>query len=421
MRHLIAPAWPAPFATAISECGVRLALHLLHFKRLIIGVHYGIHSIAGGDWIRQMKPNRFANENDARAALVSGLLVLVGLGLIGVHFMLGRSDWVWRVRDPEYGRKLTRLHRLMRHGGSDRPLVLFLGSSRTGVSVRPDSFAPRLPAADKTTSSPLYFNFALCRSGPLLQLLCLRRLLADGVRPDWILIEAWPHLMTSAPAEEFQLHNPQRFHWRDIAFLSRYQPHSFLFVRDWWQAGHPLSAPYGRLSRRILPGWSASDRNEELDWQGLDSHGWLSVPHFAQRAEPERWSKTIKAIRAGHRASFQRIGVNRDSNRVIRKLLATCRQHGIKATLVLYPDPFDSDYDPKARAALARYLEKLHDEEGVSTIDLRQWLPLEAFRDGVHMTHAVAAEFSVRLYREVISPLLAADGALTSRARAQLR
>ena len=89
-----------------------------------------------------------------------------------------------RLRDPEYGKRLERVHaRIAEHPG--RPLVLVLGSSRTAMGVRPDVLADE-PAG------PLVFNFSLVGSGPVMELMAFRRALADGVRPAAVVVEYWP-------------------------------------------------------------------------------------------------------------------------------------------------------------------------------------------------------------------------------------
>src|SRR5213075_1820404 len=99
----------------------------------------------------------------------------------------------WRpdLRDPEFGHKLARLHaRLEEQPG--RPLVLVLGSSRTGVGLRPEvlhRFA--LPGGQP----PIVFNFGLTASGPVMELLCLHRLLEEGIHPDWLVVEVMAPLL----------------------------------------------------------------------------------------------------------------------------------------------------------------------------------------------------------------------------------
>src|SRR5438034_376226 len=81
-----------------------------------------------------------------------------------------------RLRDPQYGNKLRTLRqRLRRERG--RPLIVALGSSRVNMGFRPDVIASHAPASG---DSPLLFNFGLNAAGPIMELLCLRRLLDEG-------------------------------------------------------------------------------------------------------------------------------------------------------------------------------------------------------------------------------------------------
>src|SRR5258708_6444152 len=115
-----------------------------------------------------------------RAGLAWGLGLFLAAQAAFALALLGPGS---RLRDPEVALKLRALRRLL-SAQPGRPLVLALGSSRLGVNLRPHE----LPGA-ADPGAPLVFNFALCRSGPALELLCLRRLLAAGVRPDRLLVE----------------------------------------------------------------------------------------------------------------------------------------------------------------------------------------------------------------------------------------
>src|SRR5262249_30895890 len=68
-----------------------------------------------------------------------------------------------------------------------RPLVVGLGSSRMRMALA----AQRLTRS-KYGPPALVFNLGVPASGPLMELTCLRRLLADDVRPDVALIEVMP-------------------------------------------------------------------------------------------------------------------------------------------------------------------------------------------------------------------------------------
>src|SRR5439155_5783078 len=120
-----------------------------------------------------------------RAVLAWGLFFYVAfqLGLIVIT-----DYWLPVLRDPEYGFKLARLRQRLAEE-PDRELILVLGSSRAGYGFRPEVVpAWQAPAAE----APIIFNFALTGSGPILELLCLRRLLADGIQPNRVIIEVLP-------------------------------------------------------------------------------------------------------------------------------------------------------------------------------------------------------------------------------------
>ena len=120
-------------------------------------------------------------------------LDVVGAFVLDARFGLNAGFALWldygppRLRDPEYGKRLAGLQaRLAENPG--RPLVLAIGSSRTAMGVRPgvletDGGDPR---------RPLLFNMALAGSGPIMELMVLRRALADGVKPAAVLVEFWP-------------------------------------------------------------------------------------------------------------------------------------------------------------------------------------------------------------------------------------
>src|SRR5205823_3969902 len=115
-----------------------------------------------------------------RAALMWGLGLCVAAQL-GLALALSRS---WGLRDPEYGRRLATLRARLAERGPGRKLVLMLGSSRVGVNVRPALLAANQPASGQEA---VVFNFGLCGARPVMELLCLERLLADGIHPDTLL------------------------------------------------------------------------------------------------------------------------------------------------------------------------------------------------------------------------------------------
>src|SRR4051812_9913784 len=122
----------------------------------------------------------------ARSARACRLLACASLTLLTAQLTLaGLVETAHpELTDPRYGCRLRTLQ-ARRAAEPHRPLVLALGSSRTEVGLRPELMPP-------STDGPLVFNLARGGTSQVMNLLTLRRLLADGVRPDWLLLEVLP-------------------------------------------------------------------------------------------------------------------------------------------------------------------------------------------------------------------------------------
>src|SRR5947209_3513628 len=119
----------------------------------------------------------------ARQAVLAGLalfaLVQVALAPLFLHRGLC-------LRDPAYGHKVRRLKE--RLAGEPRPLlVVGIGSSRTLFGLRGEVAQPWL--SEQMGRPVVLFNMGLTGAGPITNLLNLRRLLNEGVRPDLVVLE----------------------------------------------------------------------------------------------------------------------------------------------------------------------------------------------------------------------------------------
>ncbi len=336
-----------------------------------------------------------------RATVVWCLLGFAGLQLLGLA-LTGDCLPADRIDRP-YGEKLALLEaRRARDPG--RPLVLMLGSSRIYNGVRPGL----LSASDSATpGTPLLFNFGLTGQGALQELLCLRRLLARGVRPRLVFVEVVPSLLHHKTAAE---NLPvECLTWDDLAVLSRYAASPAALYWNWHLS---RTAPWftfrsSFLSRAercgVLRGW------EQRRAGGVDDLGWGEMLPPCDRAEYER---DLARARADHSRGLQVVGVAPTTDRALRDLLALCRREGIEAALLVMPEAkvFQSWYAPAARAAGDAYLRGLSEEKGVALIDARDWVPDDEFRDGHHLLATGARTFTERFGREALSPLMARAG-----------
>jgi hypothetical protein len=333
----------------------------------------------------------------ARTTVAWGLagLVVLQLGLLGIL-----EKWWPELRDPEYGRKLDRLRARWAERPTARPLVVLLGSSRVGVGFRPE-FLPDNRSG--SAGGPLVFNFALCGSGPVMELVCLRRLLADGVRPDGVLVEVWQPFLQERYPREVERIDPLRLGFLDLRLLLHYHARQSALYRRWWQARFfPFTSYHYLLMKGLAPSWVDPWNALAVNWQGLDDWGWLRVPPYQAGGPGQAWSQRVQIIRQSYADCFgKRFALNADADRALRELLALCRQWRIRTGLLLMPDSFRTLYHPAARAEMDAYVRRLSRNYQAPVIDTRDWVGATGFFDGVHLTHAAAAAFSRRFGGEV--------------------
>ena len=322
----------------------------------------------------------------ARSVLVVGFLLIVA-AQVGLTAVVETAKPEWR--DPEYGHRLRRLRQARRdHPG--RPLVVAVGSSRTQMGVSPaDMGFPDEPG------SPLVFNFGQAGAGPVHQLLTARRLLADGVKPDYLLVEFFPGaLVVDGPADEVLRAWGPRL---GLADLGRVAPDAAdpggLYRR--WAADRV--APWYALRLPLMshwrPRWLPWDRRVDFQWDGMDPRGFTPYPH--PDVPPEKRADGLRQARDQYARYLGDFRLGAASDRALRDLLALARDEGIPVALYLMPESpaFRAWYAPATRAAIADYLPTL----GVPVFDAADGFGEDDFADSHHLLRPAAARFSRRL------------------------
>lgn len=344
----------------------------------------------------------------AAAPLAWGLLFFLagqaGLGLALYH-------WKPQLRDPEYGLKLQYLREQIAERPG-RPVVVVLGSSRVAMGLRPAALAGCWPEGQE----PVVFNYSLIGAGPVLELLCLHRLLADGIRPDWVFIECWPPFwhQEGIYSEDTRL-DVNRLAWRDVPLLERYQtrPRSLS-----WEVlqGHlaPWFAHRFILLSRYAPSWVAWTSRRDDGWRGLDRHGWLARKRREVTAADRR--RAAEQTRLYFQPLCTSLEIADISDKALAELLALCRREGIRPALLVMPEgkEFQGLYPPEVRSRVDAYLAQVQREQQIPVFDTRDWMADDDFIDGFHLLPAGAAAFTLRLGREVLRPLLSAPGSQTA-------
>ncbi|MDB5309151.1 MAG: hypothetical protein JWO38_3353 [Gemmataceae bacterium] len=348
------------------------------------------------------RPRPVCRRRDRAAGVVLSLLVSVVALQVAFHYPLAAV--FPQARDVEYGKKLTRLRKVAAARPPDRPLVVAFGSSLTAMGFCPET----LPGQTGTgPGRPLCYNFAMNSSGVVVQLLCLRRLLAEGIRPDLVLIEFSPYFLHLPHnlVNDGEFIPPARARQGDFAVLDRYHPAPARFRADW--RGCQLF-PWVSY-RNNLQLWAAPDavskaRRVDHLWRHTDRWGWEFLPEAIARLgcyylypEPcqflrDYWYKmTGEPTHPGMEAAFC-------------ELVDLCNLEGLRHVVVWVPESsfIRTSYHPDGTWRVAAFIERLRTTHRAEVVDARDWLTDPEFMDGHHPNPAGAHAYTTRLDREVL-------------------
>lgn len=313
-------------------------------------------------------------------------------------------------RDPLYGHRLHSLQRRLAES-PNAPLFLILGSSRVKYSVCPCAMTVR---ATPGAPAPIVYNFAMNGMGTIRELMYLRRLLADGIRPNWLLVEVWPPLWAEAGffRESRMVQGEDDLHWRDLPLLYRY----FRNDRDLLHLAARKSLLPLRTYRDLLLASSAQALLAPANLREIekriedslpaDKDGWFPLPW--ETITPEAKQRGLLDGIEKIKPLLEDLHPDPRSDRALRELLEECRRHDIKTALILMPEPSCTRgwYSPQTRVLVREYLSRIQQQEQVPIIDARAWQADDDFADTSHMARVGVSAFSARLGREVVQPLI---------------
>jgi hypothetical protein len=355
---------------------------------------------------------RRALSRRGRAGLLWGLVLFVS-GQLALTALSER--WRPELTEPEFGERLKRLRRLLRQEPG-RPLVLALGSSRTAFGFRPDALPP---CCGRDGEQAVAFNFSQLGGGPLMELLCLRRLLARGIHPHCVLVEVLcPFFHADGPLAEETLFR-RRFYLADLPPLRRHVCDPASFFRDWLEMQlAPCSGRRDQLLARYAPRLLPRDapaRRELVGWRRrLDDAGWLCHPTL----NPASCRAGLDLARRTFAAYLNHTDIAAGPDQALRELLELCGREGIAVLLFAAPEASELRNWPRGAAAgrqFRDYMDAISRDYGVPWVDARAWLADACFADGQHLLPEGARAFTQRLGREILQPLLA--GQMRSRVR----
>jgi hypothetical protein len=352
---------------------------------------------------RPVAPARRNRRRQASAAVVVGitafLILQIGLGIAGECVLL--------IKDPGYADKELRLSR-QEAAYPGAPSVVMLGTSRTGFAFHAGRIREGL--ARDLGGPAMAFNFGIPASGPVTHVVYLRRLLAEGHRPDFLLVEVLPPTLAELPGGplESRFLFGDRLRYGEVETVIGYGfPEEE--IREKWRGTvvAPWYAMRFPILGRIFP--SALPWHLRFDWSRTkDPTGW-STP-IVSSVTPEQYAAGLKRAAGEYSAILADMHPTGGGARALEDLLKLCRESDIPVTLVLMPESvgFRSLYSPATTDRLYRFLNQLHEEYRCGLVDARDWLPDSAFTDGHHMLQSGAEAFSDRLLREAIPPQLRA-------------
>ncbi len=327
-------------------------------------------------------------------ALVAGVVVFVllnaGLGLW--------ADQRPRLRDPYYGDKFVKLR--TKADRPDRgPLVVVYGSSRTGFAFNGTVIERAIQDAGGRAAA---FNFGIPAMGPIGQLLYFRRTLADGVRPDFVIVEVLPSMFARSadgPREQHWM-TGDRLRRRELDTVERCGYSSPDVRGRWWASS--LVPVYGlrfQLLGRVIQSWIPWQLRQ--DWsRGTDESGWCT-PYKDVLTADERAFATAKA-RDEYFNVLQSWQLDVALAATLDEMIGECRTAGIPVKLLLMPE--SREFQSMVPAEVRTRIDAFVRGRGVSVIDARDWLEANDFTDGHHQLRGGAEKFSKRLALDVIQP-----------------
>jgi hypothetical protein len=362
----------------------------------------------------------------ARATVLWGLIFAVA-GHLGLALAI--EYWLPALRDPYYAGKSVRLEHRLRAAACQagrwcgKPAILnlsrspsvaapspftlvVLGSSRTAHGLQAGALEE--PLAAVVREPVVAFNFGIPAAGPFSQLLTLKRLLADGIRPSLLLVEVLAPLLAgqdALPAEARWL-AADRLRLPDLKVLEEQGFPVSQLRKDWWHSClNPWYAHRFAIVSRLAPAWLPW--NFQQDWgDGLDDSGWKEP--IDPDPTPEGRRHAVEVARRQYTDLLRGFRLGGPTCRAQRELLDICRREHIPVALVLMPEgsEFRSWYPPRAWDEIDAFLDALMEEYGTPVINAREWLADEFFVDSHHLTLEGAAIFTQRMGQEGILPLL---------------
>lgn len=301
--------------------------------------------------------------------------------------------------DPETTERLGELRRCLARE-PERPLMLLLGSSRTAMSFRPETVGPLRP---ETGPQPLVYNYSHLGAPPAFHVLQLDRLLRWGIRPSWLVVELMPPLLSN-DVSGILSHGAVT---PELPLALRYTPTGKFLSRFLMHRIIPWHRNRTLLLTKLAPAWLDPETLHDQEKAPLGLLGW-DHRFWAGDLNAQELQRRTSIAHGDYGPVLQTFQIKARLTRPIEDLLDRCSRENIPVVLVLTPESrgFRSWYRPGSEAQIQDFCAKLSHKYGVPIVDGRTWLPDEDFMDGHHVLPQGADDFTHRLEREVLQPLV---------------
>jgi hypothetical protein len=333
----------------------------------------------------------------ARSRAVFGWAV-TGFVLLQLAFTAVVDVWFPLFYDREAAERNRQLCACLKEKPG-RPVLLLMGSSRTTMSFRPDMVGP---LQDNSGKEVLVFNYSHIGATTPYHFLQLRRLVRQGIKPDWLVLELLPPFLAS-DSNTLLIHGSVA---TELAITAHYVSLGKLVPRYLAKQVLPWFRNRTMLLLNLAPDWLAPN-NFERELTSLGPMGW--DPRFWDRQfNAQEIRRRTDIIKADYEPRLRHFEINPRPARALYEILDLCRREQIKVVLVMTPESkeFRSWYAPDTLSRLTRFCDELSAATGVPVIDARNWLPDEEFYDGHHVLPCGADHFTMCLEREVLRPLV---------------
>ncbi|HJU28669.1 MAG TPA: hypothetical protein VJ718_05840 [Candidatus Binataceae bacterium] len=306
----------------------------------------------------------------------------------------------WQTIGPAHeARKWPALRKLAVHN-TERPLVLMLGSSRTCWAFQAGPLNG-LPGPD---GQPLrVYNFGIPATGPIHELLYLRDMLAQGIRPRLLLVEFLPPLLCAHQRGALSEENMKGFAHvsaRDFMRLLPYMSRPGRRGREWVEARIAPSFAFRRQIQCEIVDWALGISPHPFSSE-IDAGGWHILS--PEPLPDEERTRRVQMAHEGFLPSLSNYHLSDVAAGALRDLFELCRREQIPTALVLMPESseFRSWYSAEARSASRGLLEELSRAYDAPIIDAEKWIADEDFEDGQHVLLRGANVFTHHLWGEI--------------------